>query len=460
MEGKRKSLLVDILEHVTPEILEREGYRRRVSASECLVIAHVHVLPSVVPLFKQLSQFGFRSDAIIIVPKSYSTIRDAQRDLRNLGCEVIDDKCGDFDPGRYDQAAQRMLRKACQRALTRFEEGPYRRCVLIDDGGLLTLEWSLQSRGRYQSISVQQTASGFARPLTHLIADQPDGAEARASESSRARYVPIRRIDVARSAAKRFFEARIIAAGVFEKVKLLHVLRDMRSVGVVGVGYVGRQIACELRRKGKTVYTYDKNPNRRVKGCLPVGHWSECMERADFIFGCTGRDFMRDGLRWLGEVGPKHLVSLSSRDVEFQELLRQGAPIEKHGKFGLIKVSYRNAGPFLVMNGGFPINFDREAEWETDEAISLTRALVLVGVLQSLYLDAEVPNTAIEKLSLLSQNVLMRTWLQRRDKACEDYDVSRGEFEDKSWWYRNSGGSEYKGNWMDAAPSMSGRGGL
>ena len=433
-------LLVDILQHVRPEILEREGFRSKIAACKCLVIAHVHVVHSVVPLFKRLIQLGFRPDAIIIVPKPYSTIKSVQGSLRDLGCDVIEDTSGDFAPGRYDEAAQRMLERACRRGLMRFEGGLYRRCILIDDGGLLSDAWSRLNRERHESISVQQTASGFFSSVPRAP-------------------TPIRRVDVARSAAKRFFEAKIIAAGVFGKVKLLHVLRDTRSVGVVGVGYVGRQIAAELLRRGKIIYTYDKRPEQTVAGCLRVEHWSECIHRADFIFGCTGSDFMRSGLRWLKGAGSKHLVSLSSRDIEFQELLRNGEKIERTDRFGLIKASHRGAGPFLIMNGGFPINFDRQEEWESDEAISLTRALVLLGALQSLYLDADVPKAAIEKLSLLSQKVLVSRWLERRLKACAEYGVTQEDFDDETWWYGNSGGTEYKGNWTGKTRSPGSRAG-
>jgi hypothetical protein len=419
-------LLDNILKHVTPEILEQEGYRQRIAPCKCVVIAHVHAMPSVVPLFKRLIELGFKRDAIIIAPKPYSTIKSVQRALRHLGCEVIEDTSGDFAPGRYDEAAQRILERACRRGLTRFADGS-QRCVLIDDGGMLTDVWHrLNPEGR-QTISVQQTASGIWR--------SPN--------------ISLRRVDVARSAAKRFFEASIIAAGVLERVKHLHVLRDSRSVGVIGMGYVGRQIAGELLRRGKTIYTYDMKPEQTLKGCESTGHWSDCFQQAAFIFGCTGADFMKkSGLGWVRGVGERHLVSLSSRDIEFQELLRNGEGTEQNGKFGLIKTSYRGAGPFVIMNGGFPINFDRQAEWESEEAISLTRALVLLGALQTLYLDADVPNSAVEKLSLSSQRILVETWLEHRMKPCTAYGVTKSDFANKEWWHTNSGGSEYKGKWM------------
>jgi hypothetical protein len=428
-------LLDEILGEVKPDTLEREGFRCRIPACKCLVIAHVHVVHSVVPLFRRLIALGFRPDGIIVVPKPYSTIKDAHGALGDLRCEVSEGTSGDFAPGRYDEAAERMLRRACRRGLVLFESGRWQRCVLIDDGGLLTDEWNRLNEKGYDTISVQQTASGF----------------------SRAPHIPVRRVDVARSAAKRFFEAKIIAAGVFRKVKELHVLRDTKDVGVVGMGYVGRAVATELVKRGKTVYTYDKKPGRMVQGCQTVGHWSDCIKNADFIFGCTGMDFMgQAGLRWLGTVGQKHLASLSSRDIEFQGLLRHGQPLKKAGKFGLIKAFYRGAGPFLIMNGGFPVNFDRQAEWESDEAISLTRGLVLLGALQSLYHEADVPNTATEKLSLSSQKALVRRWLDRRLKSPGEYGVGQADFEDETWWYRNSGGAEYKGDWTAEAGPLDG----
>ena len=108
-------------------------------------------------------------------------------------------------------------------------------------------------------------------------------------------------------------------------------------------------------------------------------------------------------------------------------------------------VRWKGTGPFVVLNGGFPINFDREREWEDESEISLTRALVLLGVVQALCLPARRPTKANEKLALKCQQVLVATWLKRRNKTCADYGVSEGDFYDMRWWFRESRGSEYKG---------------
>ena len=89
---------------------------------------------------------------------------------------------------------------------------------------MLTATWWLalkDSAGSLEVVSVQQTASGLG--------------------PRRLRRSPIVKIDVARSAAKRVFESRIIVDGVLAKIASLNRLLDRTNhFGVVGLGALGK----------------------------------------------------------------------------------------------------------------------------------------------------------------------------------------------------------------------------
>jgi hypothetical protein len=421
-----QQLLDHVLDHVDYRFLESEGFRKAVTAENCILLAHIHILSSTIPFFRRLLSLGFAASAIVVVPKSYSTMPAARAELERMGCHMVGDDEELFESGGYDRVIQRPLSQACELGALLYRNRFAKRCILVDDGGALTESWWRFHQGeRYlDTISVQQTSSGW---FEH-----------------RFREAMIRRVNVAGSAAKRLFESRIIVSGVLRKVASLHILRDFRRVAVVGVGNVGKALAHELFKRQKIVTTFDKQLDREVHGCERAVDWTACVKQADVIFGCTGRDFMDDKLHYLESVGAKHFISLSSRDVEFRSLLTSPAA-RRDRRFGGVVVRWKGAGPFVVLNGGFPINFDREREWEDESEIGLTRALVLLGVVQALCLPARRPTKANEKLALKCQQILVKTWLKRRNKTCADYEISERDFYDMRWWFRESRGSEYKG---------------
>jgi hypothetical protein len=99
--------------------------------------------------------------------------------------------------------------------------------------------------------------------------------------------------------------------------------------------------------------------------------------------------------------------------------------------------------PHIIFNGGFPINFDRQTEWERETEISLTRALVLLGILQALCVRKFSDTNRIEKLAIKAQRKLVCKWLDMNQRSCLDYGVSEAEFDSINWWLSASSGQEY-----------------
>jgi hypothetical protein len=416
--------LQNFLHKVSIRLLEDDNYVQAVDPSRCLLLLHIHVLPSMVVFFKRLLELKFLNTNILIIPKRYSTIAGAEKQIESLGCDIIRSPNEDFDPGWYDQYAEKVLERAVFKAKRKCEAG-IDRCILVDDGGLLTDMWwrNKLNRPNLDAISIQQTASGLFSNRLH-------------SE--------VRRINVARSAAKRFFESKIIVSGVLRKVEQLQVLKDHHKIGIIGLGSLGTKLGLELCANGHKVYTYDHVSTKNVSGSQREESWQECISKADVIFGCTGHNFMHHFPSFInGTKRQKKLISLSSRDVEFQSLLKESTLYEHLVNFDDLKMRTALPLPHVIYNGGFPINFDRQVEWERENEICLTRALVLQGILQALCVKRIHNPNRIEKLAAVAQRELVRTWLEMNKQDCNDYEISEKNFNNLHWWFKASKGQEF-----------------
>ena len=73
------------------------------------------------------------------------------------------------------------------------------------------------------------------------------------------------------------------------------------------------------------------------------------------------------------------LVSASSRDVEFHTLLKTPCAKRRDAGFGIVDVTAPGGAIQRVLNGGYPVNFDRRREWESAREMVLTRLLLFAG---------------------------------------------------------------------------------
>lgn len=413
---------------INPKSLEGEGYHPSVEPRDCVIVMNIHVLPSSVELIRYLIFIGFNPDSIIIIPKIYSTIPRAEERIAALGCTIVRTCPEIFTPGYYDKYALKGLQKGVREARATCFEMSARRCILVDDGGFLTDHWSSMQKecDPFDAISVQQTASGL---YTH-------------------RSSAVRRINVASSAAKKYFESKIIVSGVMQKLSRLHMLSKPKNVAVIGLGRVGQAVAKGLRDGLHTLYTFDSKRDKEIPGVQPAASWQECVEKAEIIIGCSGRNFMHFEVSDLFELGfRKKFVSLSSRDVEFKSLILADGRLLSDYPLRDLRIQAERKLSHLVLNGGFPINFDRKIEWETIEDISLTRGLVLIGILQGLCVPLSHNRATIEKLALRIQQELVSKWLLNKKQSSSDYDVSSEQFKSSRWWHAESGGTNYQGTW-------------
>ncbi len=365
-----------------------------------VVLVHAHCFHSTIALFEAFQNLGIHARNLIFVPKAYSTVAEAQNLLAERGINIVEQDIFKT-PLEYDRKASESLEIGCELAHEKLQANGVKRVLLCDDGGLLSERWHklFGTEPNLKPISIQQTTAGMRRKK-HLS--------------------PMAKIDVSCSPAKQFFESTIISSSIQRKIKSLGLTDHKPRIGVIGIGAIGSRLAKALVHQGFRVTTYDRNSMRVVDGATATKHPCELLARTSLVFGCTGQNWMKE-LSWLR--GLKHsvtFVSCSSRAVEFQSLLERSNRKHRGVPFEDIKYRFENTS-HLILNGGFPINFDRTREWEPFREILLTRALVLLAVLQSSAM--ETSDIRIHPLDMRGQALILHRWLRDVELSMAHFDL-------------------------------------
>ena len=210
-------------------------------------------------------------------------------------------------------------------------------------------------------------------------------------------------VNVATSDAKKRYESPYIARAVCAKIANRGLLNSCHTFGILGKGAIGLSITTLLREADEKYVHYDKD-DAKAGSAKSI---EELIDTCDVIIGTTGTDSLRglftDKLR-----GTKTVISASSSNIEFAYLfdLAKRYPTS----FEDVDLAIRDDLHFIVLNGGYPINFDRVKEWERLEDIQLTRTLLYAGMIQAL--DMKRPHAGtICDLNHVWQQKIIDLWL-------------------------------------------------
>ncbi len=317
------------------------------------VVALQHRLPSSVWLRQNMGRF-VDGELRYLVGKRYSTIPNTPHSATPDRACVVD---------RVDEIVWSQL-------------GPT--TLVLDEGG--ALHRALPEGSRSTVAGVEQTTSGLQEEWRYPVSL------------------------VCRSAAKLFFEAQIISRGILRKLDGLALL-DGRPIGIIGLGALGAELTRQLRTRGLPVSGYDVVRPRGMLASISAP-LHEVIARSELVLGCTSVDVLANfDLARLK--GSKIFASCSSGNVEFRALLLRltAAP-----PFGTARGQIGECD-CTVLNGGFPLNFDREREWELFDEIILTRQLCLEGLSQAQSLVGSAPRAVM--LPPATQLRVVVEWLQQ-----------------------------------------------
>jgi S-adenosylhomocysteine hydrolase len=411
---------------VLDKIIQKVRVEPQVAAvfSRVVFVFVQHLLESTGSLIEALATLGGRTDKMFVLGKSYSANVDVMERLRSIGVSVQVNSIP--NPGTpFSEAFENDVHKLWELVIRGLPRRGYPIVVIVDDGGHCIKLLPKGLLGRCAVIcGVEQTKSGLHR----LAIEKP--------------RIPV--IDVAFSAAKKFIEAPMIADAIISRLPASSFTAGTKC-GVIGLGNVGRALARRLLESGHMVYATDRN--RDCSSSVGDTTWCkdvrEVLRMSECIFGCTGEDVMtvKD---LTGLTGNKVLVSCSSEDREFYSLLARlpkSGQIAKNGKARDIAFNEQRL-QVTILNGGYPINFDKSTESVPSTDIQTTRGLLLGGILQSLFGVHRSANVT-EQLDPALQQFVVQAWFQLYPSRALSYptEIING-FKDSRWIGRNSAGTK------------------
>lgn len=400
-----------------------------------------HILHTNIPLFEHLIEsLGANPQSIFVSGKGYSDSPEAEQYLRDsVGINYCKLSSMHVLPGQYQNSLRAHLREAWSHFSEYVNTNNINKVVVFDDGGHCFETMPNEMWRQCSMVGIEQTRAGLYQASVNSL--------------------PFPLVSVASSAAKRMLESPLISEALLRKLGNLlcsaqHRITPTTVLGVVGAsGAIGSQLVQYLLLKNYNVVSFDLNntlgtPLDQHSGRhCQVTTLEKLVERADFIFGCTGQNVFEghDNKRFLSRLGAdKTFVNCASEDTEFRQLLqssrmRQCNDDEEHNP------SFRTdtGATVTVLNRGFPVNFDHSGESVPAEKIQVTRALMLGAFQQALQIAND------EKSSVDCRHTTLDAALQRYVAQMFRECLPRGSllsprewanFNDLRWIEANSGG--------------------
>lgn len=367
---------------------------------DCLILAHMHLLPNNVPLFQHLANL-VSAEKMLVLDKPYSTVPAVFCELTFAGFRIIPVRVTPHLPYEFSiEAGLQILWMEVEKAIRRHR---IKKILVVDDGGEIWRSIPKQISADVRIVAVEQTQRGITR-----LRDLPVN-------------LPV--MSVATSGVKKLVEPSFIATSIISKLKALDRLKNKR-IGIIGMGSIGQALYKQLKQQGFRISMYDISSSN-IQGSETSRSLEDLINKSDLLIGTTGSDALHDlPLDQLRD-GKKVFVSASSADVEFATLLRLSEP--HSDPFGTIHLSLRNDLSITILNGGYPINFDRQKDTTPDQDIVLTRCLMYMGAIQGLHLlnAKEAPLNGIYRLDTIAQEQLLTRWIEIKEILGEHSEVQK-----------------------------------
>jgi len=294
--------------------------------------------------------------SVHLLGKCYSTHPETWNKMREIWMH-IHERSIHFDRRYWFDTYHRV---ACVDLLENSWINRKRPTIIVDDWGELiyqTIQRDFDWRMKTYA-AIEQTSSWYTR--NKKIFHPFWGYE---------REPEFRLINIARSEAKLILETpHIIDAIVSEfRKKILHHNLVPQKILVIWMGIIGTALVKKLQSEWFDVECFDKHSGQ---------HLTEAVKTSNVIFGTTGDNILPEIEVFLQE--NTMLISCSSSDREFGwRILKERYPwdiIDCHKDLELDR-------GIILVNGGFPINFNWEEHSVPPKKIQLTRALIMAAIL-------------------------------------------------------------------------------
>lgn len=318
-----------------------------------LIMCH-HVLESNLILIDYLIKTGIEPANVFVIGKSYSTSPKIMKRYKDLGINIHENSLAFDSHVSFDEQfkiyVSIFLTEIRQKDLSKYDK-----ILIFDDGGELLTQANEIFKGDNRVTGVEQTASGYHK-LNKIHLNFPV-------------------INVATSRAKLKYESPMIAETLIKELykRLTQMDRKVKKILILGNGPIGSNIS-EMLREDYEVFVYDII-NERTE--LSETQFNKILPECDVIIGCSGRtSILETHYPYLKK--DVVLLSASSSDREFEShKIRQ-----IHEKTSNAHKDF-HTGKVILLNGGFPLNFDGDKLSVPLEKIQLTEALLFAAAIQA-----------------------------------------------------------------------------
>ncbi len=382
------------------------SHTTRKRLNDCAIVVHTHLLPNSEPFFRHLSHL-VSAGQIFIMDKPYSTVPSVYKHLITSGYDITNVHLQAGIP--YEYSVQRSTELLWKKVIELQKTKAFTKLLIVDDGGDLwtSIPWS--SLHGVIIAGVEQTQRGIARV-----------------QHSTGKFPAI--VSVASSGIKKQVESQFIGTAVVKKLREMGIVMNKVKIGILGVGSIGSAIRKTLKYEGINALVYDPAYHDSAKhGNNSIGSIDTLLNTCDLIIGTVGKDAVV-GSALERVQGEKILASASSADVEFGSLLKIADPSRE--PLETQHVSVHNKLSFSILNGGYPINFDRIKDSTPDEDIVLTRCMLYIGAMQAaLLLESNTQESGLYRLDITSQRHMIMKWVKDKNASNHLSSISESDIE-------------------------------
>jgi S-adenosylhomocysteine hydrolase len=396
-----------------------------------LFVCVQHLLHTSINLFEALIYLGAPPQNIFLIGKHYSTCPEVVEKLSSLDIQIQN-----LTPlqnlGEYTEVFKKDIQNMWSQVQCHIECYPIDAIIVLDDGGRCLELIPENLRSTLPIIGIEQTTAGFFNPAV-INSD-----------------IPL--IDVATCAVKTHIESEMIIDSILNKLgsTLPKSTKQNSTCGVVGLGIIGKAVALKLISLGYQVYLHDlvNDGNKKLDGGIWLDTLDELFHKADYIFGCTGRDITTAILLETCFNHDKIFISCTSEDKEFLNLLKKIQAVNNSNitldPLADIRWQLPNQKYITLLKGGFPINFDLSGEAVAADKIQLTRGLLLCALIQALMLFPKISHYKNRiMLSPAMQQFVIAKWLAANQTHAFHPELL-GKFKNYDWVMENSNGNLYE----------------
>lgn len=375
-------------------------------SNDTALVAVQHLLVQTVDLFRTIGAMGLSLKNTFALGKVYSNSPPVIRNLRDMGVTVIESMMP--EPGEFRSYFKHDVDRLWRMAAEKLSTQGIKRILVLDDGGVCITSVPGEVLRQYHLCGVEQTSQGM-----FLFEEQRPAFAV---------------ISWARSAVKLRIGGSIFSQCFIEKLNT-EFLRSKsirgESLGVIGLGSIGRAVAKLAARQGFKVLFYDPAPDVLVPESLAgmisrTNTLEELMLACDYVVGCSGRNPFRN--KWPMNHRPDiKLLSASGGDQEFGPIINDlkakpdflVEPVSwtitsKHGPSGPVQIAYL----------GYPYNFvSRAPEAVPTQIVQLETGGLLAALVQArLFLQmcetSPVDNRGLHRVAPRAQRLVYESWLK------------------------------------------------